>query len=94
MKDRLTLDDLAREIAESEDISITTVKKVLASLVRLVKKHMLNGESVLIWSLGSFRTYERSPRKSHDVSTGEVIELPGGTHPKFEFSRRFIKEFK
>lgn len=52
---QITEDDLAREISYVSSINAADIRAVIGSLMELLPRHLMNGETVKIERLGIFR---------------------------------------
>lgn len=79
--------ELVKHLAESADVSKAQAESVLNALVDTVQNRMKNNEDTTISGLGTFSVSERAARSGRNPSTGESIDIPAKTVPKFTFAK-------
>ncbi len=71
---------LAQELEMTKKQADFAVKTVLDSIVESLQ----SGEKVELRGFGSFTVKDRSPRKSRNPKTGEVVNVPAKKVPSFK----------
>lgn len=77
MNTKITLVELARLMAEATSTSTRMCELFLRELFATVSQALINGESVKIKGIGTFKVTAIKPRKSVNVTTGETMEIKG-----------------
>ena len=84
----MTKADLARVIYESHGgLTNREALRVVDLLFELVKKRLMQGESVRIVGFGTFEVVSRRKRRGRNPITGEAIEVAGRRALVFRPSR-------
>ena len=78
-----TKEDIAVMLSEITGDSVAHSKKVLDSLVGIIKDILCNGQQIQIRSLGIFKVVERKGKTAHDFKTGQELILPARKAVKF-----------
>jgi DNA-binding protein HU-beta len=86
MSETYTKPQLIDKIAGRTGLTKTDTQKFLEAFVGVVTDAMKQGDAVRISGLGTFSAVERSPRKGRNPATGEPIDVPASTSPKFKAS--------
>lgn len=84
MNNKVTFPELVEQVAQYANTSKRMSELFLKELFATISQSLINGESVKVKGIGTFKLTEVSPRKSVDVNTGEEIEIPG--HKKLSFA--------
>ena len=84
MNNRITFPELVEQVAQCANTSKRMSELFLKELFATISQSLINGESVKVKGIGSFKLTEVSPRKSVNVNTGEEINIPG--HKKLSFA--------
>ncbi|MBQ6166973.1 MAG: HU family DNA-binding protein [Muribaculaceae bacterium] len=84
MNTKLTLVELIDMLAESTSTSKRVCELFLRELFSTVSQELINGETVKIKNIGTFKVTEVKSRKSVNVVDGEDIEISG--HKKISFT--------
>ena len=84
MNNRITFPELVEQVAQCANTSKRMSELFLKELFVTISQSLINGESVKVKGIGSFKLTEVSPRKSVNVNTGEEINIPG--HKKLSFA--------
>lgn len=77
MNSKITLVELARLMAESTSTTSRMCELFLRELFTTVSQALINGESVKIKGIGTFKVTPVKPRKSVNVTTGDPMEIKG-----------------
>lgn len=83
MENKITLPALSAMLAQRTGLTKRLCEDFVRELFALVSSSLVEGESVKINDLGTFRVAKVEPRMSVDVVTGESIQIPG--HRKVVF---------
>lgn len=84
----MTKADLARVIYESHGgLTNREALRIVDLLFELVKKRLMQGESVRIVGFGTFEVVSRRKRRGRNPITGEAIEVAGRRALVFRPSR-------
>ena len=84
MNNKVTFPELVEQVAQYANTSKRMSELFLKELFATISQSLIDGESVKVKGIGTFKLTEVSPRKSVDVNTGEGIEIPG--HKKLSFA--------
>lgn len=84
MNNKVTFPELVEQVAQYANTSKRMSELFLKELFATISQLLIDGESVKVKGIGTFKLTEVSPRKSVDVNTGEEIEIPG--HKKLSFA--------
>lgn len=84
MNNKVTFPELVEQVAQYANTSKRMSELFLKELFAIISQSLIDGESVKVKGIGTFKLTEVSPRKSVDVNTGEEIEIPG--HKKLSFA--------
>lgn len=84
MNNKVTFPELVEQVAQYANTSKRMSELFLKELFATISQSLIDGESVKVKGIGTFKLAEVSPRKSVDVNTGEEIEIPG--HKKLSFA--------
>lgn len=84
MNNKVTFPELVEQVAQYANTSKRMSELFLKELFATISQSLIDGESVKVKGIGTFKLTEVSPRKSMDVNTGEEIEIPG--HKKLSFA--------
>lgn len=77
MNKKVTIVEIARMMAEATSTTNRMCELFLRELFTTVSQALIDGESVKIKGIGTFKVTEVKPRKSVNVSTNKTIELKG-----------------
>jgi len=86
--------DLINAISEETGVEKNTVRKVIETYTELVKKSLINGETVHFRGFGSFMLKYRRPKKGRIILRNETILIPGHYIPSFKPADEFVKLIK
>lgn len=75
MNRRITIVEIARMMAQSTSTTHRLCELFLRELFTTVSQSLIDGESVKIKGVGTFKVVEVKPRKSVNVSSGKHIEI-------------------
>jgi len=75
--------DLINVISERTGIQKTTVQVIVSEVHDTISRALKSGDSVKIAGFGTFHVTERQARQGRNPRTGEVVDIPAKTVPKF-----------
>lgn len=75
--------ELIDAIANKADLSKADAERSLNAFTDTVTGALAGGDSVTLVGFGTFDTSNRSARKGRNPQTGEEIQIPATTVPKF-----------
>lgn len=81
-------------LAKKADLSKKDAKLVLDTLTEEITKALTNKEEVRLTGFGKFTTSERKARKGRNPQTGEEIQIPARTVPKFKAGKNLKEAVK
>ena len=84
MNNKITFVEIVDTIAESTSTSKRVCELFLRELFSTISQALIDGETVKVKGIGTFKVVKVKPRKSVDVSTGEAISISG--HSKMSFT--------
>jgi len=70
-------------MANNANLSKADAERALNAFTDSVTNSLQGGDSVTLVGFGTFDTSERSARKGRNPQTGEEIQIPATTVPKF-----------
>ena len=77
MNKKITLVELVELVAQASSTTKRVSELFLRELFTVVSQALIDGESVKIKGVGSFKVTRVKPRKSVNVKTGEPVEIAG-----------------
>jgi len=75
--------ELIDAMANNANLSKADAERALNAFTDTVTNSLQGGDSVTLVGFGTFDTSERSARKGRNPQTGEEIQIPATTVPKF-----------
>ena len=81
--------ELARELAVSEKLHLSTAMKAIDGLVCIVKEALSQGEEITIRGFGTLSVVHREERKGRNPQTGEEVTVRAHRIVKFKPSKEF-----
>lgn len=82
----MTKNDLARELAVSEKLHLSTAVKAVDGIIRILKESLTKGDDVSLRGFGTLAVVQREERPARHFSTGEHITIPAHRTVKFKIS--------
>jgi DNA-binding protein HU-beta len=76
--------ELIEAVAESADLTTDSAQKAVNAFIDTVTSTLSQGGSVALTGFGTFSTTERAARTGRNPKTGEPINIPEATMPKFK----------
>ena len=71
----MTKNELAKEVAASEKLTMSTAVKAVDGVIRVIKETLAKGEPIFIRGFGTLSVVTREARHGHDFRTGETITI-------------------
>jgi DNA-binding protein HU-beta len=90
----VTKTDLIDKAAKEVNITKSEAGELVEAFLEGIKDALRKGERVTIIGFGSFFVSERKARKGRNPQTGEPIDIPASSVPKFTPSEAFKKAIK
>lgn len=87
----MTKNDLARELAVSEKLHLSTAVKAVDGIVRIFKETLAKGEDISLRGFGTLSVVEREERTARHFKTGDTIVIPAHRSVKFKLGNE-LKE--
>ena len=87
----MTKNDLAREVAVSEKLHLSTSVKAVDGILRVIKETLAKGEDVTLRGFGTLSVVQREERNAVHFKTKEPIVVPAHRSVKFRISKE-LKE--
>lgn len=82
----MTYNDLLKAVASDSGLSQVDTRKVVTSLIKVVKENGVRGESSPLPNLGSFEVRKRASRVGTNPRTKDKIVIPAKTVLAFKVS--------
>ncbi|MEF8847163.1 MAG: HU family DNA-binding protein [Candidatus Paceibacterota bacterium] len=86
--------ELVDVLAKKADLSKKDAKLCLDTLTDEITKALTNKEEVRLTGFGKFTTSDRKARKGRNPQTGEEIQIPARTVPKFKAGKNLKEAVK
>ena len=83
----MTKQDLIKELAVSERLTLTTATKAVEGVVRIVKESLSKGENITLRGFGTLEVVDCAEKRARNLSTGESIVVPAHKKVKFKPSK-------
>lgn len=80
---------LVEVIAKNTQLTKTVIEQTLDCCLENIKKTVSNNEDVTLVGFGTFTCGCRKARPGRNPQTGQVIEIPAATLPKFRAGKEF-----
>lgn len=81
---------VSKQTSLNKSLSGDAVEAVLDGITNSLKE----GETVNIVGFGAFSVVERAPRKARNPRTGEIVEVPASSAPKFKAGKNLRESIK
>lgn len=85
----MTKNDLAREVAVSEKLCLSTAVKAVDGVIRVIKEALANGEDVTLRGFGTLSVIQREERNALHFATKEPIVIPAHRTVRIRISKEF-----
>ena len=76
--------DLIRSIAVKSNLKKEQIAIVVEGVMEAIAEALHQGESVTLVGFGTFEVKERKARKGYNLSTGEMMTIPGKKTVRFK----------
>ena len=86
--------ELVDVLAKKADLSKKDAKLCIDTLTDEITKALTNKEEVRLTGFGKFTTSDRKARKGRNPQTGEEIQIPARTVPKFKAGKNLKEAVK
>lgn len=83
----MTKNELAKELAVSEKLHLSTAVKAVDGIVRIMKDSLAKGEEITLRGFGTLAPVKREERNATHFKTKEPIVVPAHTSVKFKISK-------
>ena len=87
----MTKNDLAKELAVSEKLNLSTAVKAVDGIVRILKETLVKGDDVFLRGFGTIAVVEKEERQARHFKTGEPITVPAHRTVKLKISTELKK---
>ncbi len=87
----MTKNELAKEVAVSEKLCLSTAFKAVDGVLRVIKEVLGKGEEVTLRGFGTLSVVKREERNAVHFKTKEPIVVPAHNTVKFRISKE-LKE--
>jgi len=75
--------DLIEVVSREADLSKAAAARAVDSVLKTIVKTVSKKQTVQLIGFGTFRAMKRNARKGRNPSTGEPLNIPSSTVPKF-----------
>ena len=82
----MTKNDLAKELAVSEKLLLSTALKAVDGIVRIFKQSLIKGEEITLRGFGTISVVKREKKLARHFKTKEPIVVPAHRSVKFKIS--------
>lgn len=80
---RVSLDDLVRVVADTQDMSLAATKAVLTNVFCVIKDTVAVGDHVSITKFGNFSSTRSKAYTARNPKTGEPVSVPAKDRVRF-----------
>ena len=91
---KMTKADIIKEIAETTGVNRRDVSATVEAFMEVVKRNLLNEESVYLRGFGSFIVKHRKAKTARNISKNTAIVIEAHNYPGFKPSKSFAEEMK
>lgn len=81
---KITKDELINAITQKTGIVKKTVTDVLNTLLDEITKTLQTGKDVVLTGFGTFSLSRRKARTGRNPKTGEIVNIPAKSAPRFK----------
>ena len=85
----MTKQEFIERLAKKVKWSKTDAQAVVDTTLKLIVEGVKKGEKVTLTGFGSFQPYRRKAGKRINPQTGQLIQVPAKTVPKFRAGKQF-----
>jgi DNA-binding protein HU-beta len=86
----MTKSDVVAKMASDARITKAAAERALKSLTNSIQNSVKRGERIALPGLGSFSTARRKARTGRNPRTGQSIQIPAKTVPKFSAAKELV----
>lgn len=83
----MTKNELAKELAVSEKLHLSTAVKAVHGIVRILKETLAKGEEITLRGFGTLSPVKREERNAIHFKSKEPITIPAHRSVKFKISK-------
>ena len=83
----MTKNNLVKELAVSEKLTLTTATKAVDGVIRIIKESLAKGEDITIRGFGTLAVVNLAEKTARNLTTGEPIIVPAHKAVKFKVSK-------
>ncbi|MCH5234504.1 MAG: integration host factor subunit beta [Muribaculaceae bacterium] len=83
--------DLVKELAVSEKLTLTTATKAVDGVIRVIKETLAKGEDITLRGFGTLSVVDCAEKTARNISTGQPVIIPAHKSVKFKPSKE-LKE--
>ena len=80
----MTKNELAKELAVSEKLTLSTAFKAVDGVIRIMKENLGKGNDIFLRGFGTLAVVERKERNAVNFATEEPIVIPAHKTIKFK----------
>lgn len=81
---------LAKEVAVSEKVTLTTAFKTVDGALRIIAETLAKGESVNLRGFGAFTVVNKPERILKNIHTGKPVTIPAHKSVRFKPSKKIV----
>lgn len=81
---------LAKEVAVSEKVTLTTAFKTVDGVLRVIAETLAKGESVKLRGFGAFTVVNKPERVLKNIRTGKPVIIPAHKSVRFKPSKETV----
>lgn len=89
MAERKSKTDLINAIATATGLPKNNTSEVIDAVFATIQDWVASGAEVAFVGFGTFSQSKRAPRTGRNPQTGEAINIPAATLPKFKAGKTF-----
>ena len=89
----ITHQELYKSLSKLENISQDKAKKIMNTLLDILKENIENGNSINLKGIGTFSVIEKEPREAYDHFRNTKTKVPKRRYLKFKTSSNIKKYF-
>ncbi|GIV23102.1 MAG: HU family DNA-binding protein [Bacteroidia bacterium] len=88
----MTRQELVRAVSEQTGLTRTDAAAAVEAFIEVMKKALLQGETVTLRNFGTFRLKYQRPRKGRIIRTGKEIQIPARVRLSFQPARHLSEK--
>ena len=81
--------DLVLQVANKMQVTQKQSEEMLSTVLDSIVKSVSKGNKVTLVGFGTFEARKRKQRKGRNPQTGQEIEIPASTVPRFSAGKQF-----